>query len=147
MAVTKRKDILDQLLYRLAAIRVTNGYNSDILTVDRQRDMIGDPYSPEECWAVNVRDGKAEITHNCSDDEHRFPVSIELHASSRITLAAAESALADVIDCIDQHNTLAGYADGIDVESHEIDLGLTGDVITAVMIEILIHYTTDKGRI
>lgn len=147
MAATKRKDILDQLLAKLAAIRTTAGYGSNILTAVRQRDTDSEPFDPSECWAANIRDGKAEITHNCSDDEHRLPVTIELHATSRVTVAAAETALEDVTSCIDTYNTLAGYADGVDVESHEIDISQTGDVITAVTVEILIHYTTDKGKI
>jgi len=144
---TKRKDILDQLLAKLSAIRTNSGYGSNILTAVRQRDTDVEPFDSSECWAANVKDGKADITHNCSDDEHNLPVTIELHATSRVTVAAAEVALADVASCLDTYNTMSGYADGIDVESHEIDITQTGDIITAVTVEIMIHYTTDKGKI
>ena len=147
MAITKRKDILDQLRYRLEQIRTTNGAGTDILTVARQRDTEADPFSPDECWAVNIRDGKASVDHNISSDDHILPVTIELHATSRITLPDAETALADIINCIDEYGTWGGYADGTDVESHEIDITQTGDIITAATIEILIYYTTDKGKI
>lgn len=147
MALTKRKDILDQLLHRLGTIRTSGGYTSDINTVERQRNTESNPFAPEECWAANIRDGRAEVEHDVSDDQHRLPVTIELHASDRVTLAEAENALADVISVINAYDTWGGYADGTDLDSHEIDITQTGDIITAVLIEITIHYTTDKGRI
>ncbi|OHD24195.1 MAG: hypothetical protein A2Y38_24905 [Spirochaetes bacterium GWB1_59_5] len=147
MALTKRKDILDQLLYRLGQIRLGSIYGTDLLTVARQRDTGAEPFSPEECWAANVRDGQATVQHNVSDDEHALPVSIELHASSRVTLAEAETALADLVHCIDTYNNWGGYADGTNLESHEIDIIQTGDIITAVLVDITINYTTDKGKI
>lgn len=147
MAFTKRKDILDDMLYRLGTIRFANGYESDITTVARQRDTGADPFSPDELPALNIRDGRAGITHNISEDEHTLPVTIEVHTSSRISTVEAENLLADLARCIELNNDWNGYADGTGNESHEIDISQTGDTITAVQMDITINYTTDRGKI
>jgi hypothetical protein len=147
VALTTRKNILDTLLAKLLLVRTTNGYNSTINAVDRQRDTESDPFSPSECWAANVRDGRVEVEHDVSDDQHRLPVTIELHGTSRITLSAAEQALADVVDVILDNDSWGGYADGTTLESHEVDISQTGDVITAVQVDITIHYTTERGKV
>jgi hypothetical protein len=147
MAFTARKNILDDLEYRLGMVKIANGYTSNINLVDRQRDTDAEPFSITELPAFNVRDQKAEIVHNISDDEHTLPVTIEMHTSSRITAAEAENLLADVARCVNLNSNWNGYADGTTIESHEIDITQTGDVITAGTVDILIHYTTDKGAI
>lgn len=147
MAFTKRKSILDDLVYRLGGVRTANGYASNVMTASRQRDLEAEPYLPEELPAYNVKDQRAETDHMISDDEHALPVTIEMHTSSRITTEEAENLLADVVRCINLNNTWNGYADGTTIESHEIDITQTGDVITAGTVDIRIHYTTEKGAI
>ena len=144
---TTRKNILDQILYRLGRIRAANGYSTDINAAVRQRDTDSDPFAPEECWAANVRDERAEVDHLLCYEDHRLPVTIELHATSRITLEDAETALADLVACVDQYVTWGGFADGTDINSHEVNILQAGDTITAVVVDLIIHYTTDKGKI
>lgn len=147
MAITKRKDILDQIVYLLGQIREANGYSTDINSAARQRDTENDPFAPEECWAANVLDGRAETEHLLCYEEHRLPVTIELHATSRVTVADAETALADLVACVEANDTWGGHADGTDINSHEVNILQVGDTITAVIVELVIRYTTDKGKI
>jgi hypothetical protein len=147
MAFTTRKNILDDLVYRLGMVRPANGYQTTIKTVTRQRDIGAEPYAPSELPAFNVRDQKADVTHVISQDEHKLPVTIEMHTTSQITTAEAENLLADVARCIDLNDIWNGYADGTNIESHEIDITQTGDIIQAGTVDILINYTTAKGAI
>lgn len=147
MAFTTRKNILDDLVYRLGMIRVPNGYTSNVTTVTRQRDTETESYEAEELPALNVRDQRASVDHMISDDEHQLPVTIEMHTTSRITTEDGENLLGDIAKCIEANSTWNGYADGTTIESHELDITQTGDVIQAGTVDIQIHYTTDKGAI
>jgi hypothetical protein len=147
MAFTARKTILDGLEYRLGMIRINNGYQTDMVTAVRQRDLDNEPFAPEECPAINIKDGDAKITHNISNDEHDFPVSLEIHTTSRVTTDEVESMIADVARCLDMNDTWAGAADGTAINSHGVSIVQDGDTITAATIDITINYTTDKGKI
>ncbi|MDD2365168.1 MAG: hypothetical protein PHN84_03295 [Desulfuromonadaceae bacterium] len=140
MALTKRKDILDDIVYRLGQI-------SAITTVAKWRDTDAEPFDSSECPAINIKNRDADITHNVSDDEHALPISLEIHTTSRITADDAESLLGDVAGQVESNSTWGGHADGTTVESHGIDTTQTGDTITAAALEIIVHYTTDKGKI
>lgn len=147
MAFTTRKNILDDLVYRLGIIRTPNGYTSNVTAVTRQRDLDAEPYEASELPALNVRDQRATVEHMISDDEHMLPVTIEMHTSSRITVGDAENLLGDIAKCIEANESWNGYADGTTIESHELDITQTGDVIMAGTVDIQIHYTTNKGAI
>ncbi len=154
MAFTQRKDILDSLLYYLGQIKQANGYQTDIVTVERHRDTVAAPFDPSECWAVNVKDGHAQVTHNVSDDEHALPVDLEIVTTSRISAAEVETMIADVARCLDLWGgtgdagaAWGGHADGTAIDSHGIDVAQAGDTITSGLVSITIHYTTDKGKI
>lgn len=145
--MTQRKDILDALQARLALIQPANGYASTVVTVARQRDTEADPFAAEELPAINIRDQRAGVLHNVSDDEHTLPVTLDILTTGQIFAADAELLLGDVIACLASHDQWGGYADGTTIESHEIDISQTGDIITAGTIDIIIHYTTEKGQI
>lgn len=147
MAFTKRKDILDNLVYQFGTIRKANGYQTDLVTVERLRDVEANPFDVTELWAVNVRDGIAQIDHMVSDDEHRLPVALDIITSSEATVDEIENCIADVCRCIDLHNDWGGYADGTNIESHGIDRAQLGEILFAATVEITINYTTDKGKI
>lgn len=144
---TKRKSILDDLLTRFRSIKKTNGYATDIVTVERHRDTDENPFDLSEVWAVNVRDGVASVDHMVSDDEHHLPVVLDIVTTSRATVTEIENAIADVTRCIDLHNDWGSNADGTTVESHGIDRAQVGEIVFAASVEITIHYTTDKGKI
>jgi hypothetical protein len=147
MAFTKRKNILDELVYRLGQIKPGNGYQTDVVTVERRRDTDADPFDPSECWAVNIRDHEAKIDHTISNDEHHLPVTLEIVTTSRVNVDEVESMIADCARCIDLNDTWAGYADGTDIESHGVTEKQDGDTIISATLDITIHYTTDKGKI
>jgi hypothetical protein len=140
MAVTTRKDILDNMIYRLGQIwRIT--------TVCR-RDIDAEPFDPEECPALNIETAeKAKITHNVSDDEHELPITITLHTTTRITVDTIEELLGDVSATIVTNDTWGGHADGTNIESHGVDTNQSGDVIQSATLDITVNYTTAKGKI
>ena len=140
MALTTRKDILDDMAYRMGQI-------VSLTTVTRWRDTDAEPYEPEECPALNIKYRDATINHNISNDEHSLPMSLEIHTTSRITSDDAENLLGDVAAMVETHDTWGGHADGSNIESHGIDTTQTGDTITAATLEITVTYTTDKGKI
>ena len=137
---TTRKNILDDMYTYLDQI-------TTITTVSRWRDTDADPFDPSECAALNIKDRRAEIIHNISDDEHALSVSLEIHTTSHITADAAESLLGDVAAKVEANSSWGGHADGTNIENHHIDISQTGDVITAATLEITIYYPTDKGKI
>lgn len=147
MAFTTRKNILDDLVYRLGMILPANGYQSTIQTVSRQRDTDAEPYSTAELPALNVRDQQAGVTNHLNKSEHLLPVTIEIHTTSRITTAQAEDLLADVARCCSLNRTWSGKAINTTLESHEIDIAQTGDVITAGTVDIQIRYLTPLGEL
>jgi hypothetical protein len=140
MAATTRKDITDDLLYRMGLI-------SALETVTFWRDTDSEPYEPSECPALNIKSTNAIITHNVSDDEHELKVLLELHTTSRIAVSDVESILGDIAAQVETNNTWGGHADGTNIENHEIDINQTGDVITAATLNIIVNYTTAKGKI
>jgi len=147
MAITRRKDILDDMLYRLGLIKTANGYSVTIVTVARQRDTEVEPFLPEECPALNLRDGKAQTLHNISDDEHQLPVSVDIHTTSDVTADDATEILGDVVKCVNLNDTWNGHADGTAIEGHGVDISQTADTIQAGELDITVNYTTDKGKI
>jgi hypothetical protein len=148
MAVTKRKEILDDLVYRMGAIRKANGYETDLgVTVTRLRDTDAEPFDQDEVPALNIRDGIAVVYHNVSDDEHSLEIELTVHTTSQVTSAEVDAFIGDIVRCIDENDTWGGHADGTDVESHEIDTTQTSDTITAGTVRIKIRYTTEKGKI
>ena len=147
MALTRRKDILDDMLYRLGLIKTVNGYNVNIVTVTRQRDTEVEPFLPEECPALNLRDGKAKTLHNISDDEHSFPVVINIHTISEVTADDATEILGDVVKCVNTNETWNNHADGTTIEGHGVDVSQTADTIQAGELDLTVNYTTDKGKI
>jgi hypothetical protein len=141
MAVTKRKDIVNEQLYRFGLI-------SGINTVTRWRDTDAEPFTLEECPALNIKDGKAQVNTDVSYDTHELAVTIELHTTSAITADEAEAILGDITECIEANDTWGNAkADGTNVESHDINIQQAGDTITAATLEITVKYTTDRGKI
>lgn len=140
MALTTRKNITDQIIVAMGQIR-------DLVTVDNRPNADDDPYSVDECPALNIKEGDDYITPTVSNDEHELKVSFEIHTSSRVTSDAIENLLGDIAAKIYDTDTWGGYADGTAIESYVISNRQTGDVITAGFMEIIIRYTTDKGKI
>jgi hypothetical protein len=140
MALTTRKEILDDMIYRLEQLQ-------GIFTVTR-RDLEAEPFDPEECPALNIiTSAKATITHYVSDDQHELPVTLTLHTTSRINVETIENLLGDIAACVVDNDTWNGHADGTNIESHGIDINQTGDVIESASLDIIVNYTTDKGKI
>jgi hypothetical protein len=137
---TTRKDILGHMTTLLDEI-------TGITTVARWRDTDADPFDPSECPALNIKDGRGTISHDVSYDLHELKVSLELHTTSRITADAVERLLGDLAAKVVANETWSGHADGTDIENHELDINQTGDTITAGTLDIIVHYTTDKGKI
>lgn len=137
---TTRKNILDQMLTAFGQITAVE-------TVARWRDTDADPFDRTECPALNIKDEKAIITNENSYDTHELKVTLELHTTSRITADAVESLLGDIASKIATGDIWGGYADGTNLESHEIDIKQTGDIITAATLSIIVLYTTVKGAI
>lgn len=146
MAITKRKDIINDLLYRMGLIRKIQGYDTDIYTVARHRDTAEEPFNLDEVPALNVVDGKGAITHLVSDDEHALDVRLSVVTSSRVSASEVDDIIGDVLKCIEANSTWGGHADGTRAESHTIDLSQGGDTITSGIIDIVIDYTTEKGK-
>jgi hypothetical protein len=140
MALTVRKEIADQMEYLLAQI-------SGLETVSLRRDTDAEPYDPSECPALNIKPGDGAITHKACNDEHALKVTLELHTTSRIAYSDVESLLGDIAEKVTANETWGGCADGTDSENHGVDTDQTGDVIASGTLEIIVHYTTEKGRI
>ena len=148
MALTKRKDIINELIYRMGQIQVTkaDGVSTGLLTVVRHRDEGEEPFDLQEVPALNVKDGKCPVTHQCSYDEHALDVRLELVTCQRASVDDIDDLVAAVIQCADDNDSWGIHADGTNLEAHDIDLSQTGDTITSAKIDIVINYTTDKGK-
>jgi len=140
MALTTRKDIINQMIYILEQLDY-------IITVTRWRDTDAEPFDPEECPALNIKDGNAPITHNVSNDEHALSVTLDIHSTSRVSADEIESLLGDLAEKITANDTWGGYSDGSSIDSHNINITHTGDIITSGTLEITVIYTTDRGKL
>jgi hypothetical protein len=146
MALTKRKDIIDQLIYSMGQVRIANGASADLVTVERHRDVEAEPFEDDQVPALNVLDGNCPVTHQVSYDEHALDVKLQLYTTSRITAAQIDELMGDLLARIALDPTWGGHADGTAVESHRIDLSQDGDTINSATIDIVINYTTDPGK-
>lgn len=140
MAITTRKDIIDDMRYRLEQI-------PEIATVTRWRDTDAEPFAPEECPALNIKDGTGSIEHDTSYDVHTLPISLDLHTTSAVNADEVESLLGDLAETASLNETWGGHAEGTNIERHDINIHQTGDVITSGSLDISVEYTTEKGRI
>lgn len=141
MALTTRQDILGEIVYRM-------GLATAITTVTSRRDVINNPYSSDECPAVNVMLGTDSVDELLSQDEHHLPIKLELYVSSESGSDTAEDLFSAIASVVESNPTWGGHADGSgspQVDASEIFE--IGDLISTGTIGFVCHYTTDKGKI
>lgn len=141
MALTKRMDVLGDVVCRF-------GLAPGIVTAESRRDTGNNPFTADECPAVNVTIGNDTVDENCSQDDHHLQYKAELFTSSETGEVTVEDLFPALTDTILANDTWGGYADG--TGSPTVDTSDTyevGDIISNGTISFVVHYTTDKGKI
>lgn len=143
-----RQQLVGKLTTRLAEIRVTNGYATDIgAKVYPWRSA---PMDAGSCPGIIFADEAADTT---ADDvaigrwEHRLKVTVGVFVRGTTAASVARSALEDVVKAV--YRTGGEYWDGIanytELTAHEINLAQEGEIICACQASFAITYTTTRG--
>jgi hypothetical protein len=112
-----------------------------------RRDLENEPFTHDECPAVNITVGEYQPDELVSYDEHHMPVTLELFLSSRSGAGDSVDALLVLLAAaIVANGTWGGYADGTGSAAINTDNQYElGDVISKATLSFTVHFTTDKG--
>lgn len=139
--MSRRGEIVSEIVARMAAL-------GRFVTVVRWRDSSAEPFSVEECPALNVMDGNAAVTHQVSIDEHALEVKFDVVRAQGVPAADVEDDLSAVAASIMTDEYWSGLADGTNIESHDIDTSAEkADSVTCGQLKSTVNYTTPKGEL
>lgn len=144
MSTTIRKQIIDALATRLATIRKSAGYNTE-MGANVIAAMSG--LSGQDLPAIVYEPGVEDCTHQYN--KHVLIMPVVIYAVVPVTTNAindSESALADVIKCVcGSDRTLGGLCQSIKYLQGGVSGFADNAQSVSVMTSFEIYYMTDHG--